>query len=371
MHVAAAAAITLSMIYLAGGIRWVRHFSFPILFLFVAVPWIGPIEDPIVQGLMRIIAASAAEVLALFGIPAEVQGNLIGLPSGLVGVNEACSGVRSLQTSLTIGLLFGELKRLKVGGRLLLVASAVGIALFANFLRATFLVWIASSQTTAAVKQWHDTAGYAIVVLVFAGTMFLAARFRSPTQTNPSKRAALSVNRYRLSGRESAATQDAEPNNPQSAIRSPQSRFSLSLVTVGIVLLIWSGLVEVCAESWYRLHERNAVPRGSWAVRWPDKAQGYQEIEDRQRSSKSPPLRFWSRGFVAIRQQFARSRAALHVFHAMESGKRNDPARARASSRHLFAGRRLDAGRFGSDSQLRRRARSFDSISSVRICETK
>ena len=104
VHVAAVTTITLGILYLLGGARWLRHFSFPILFFFVAVPWISPIEEPIVQGLMRLIAASAAETLALFGIPAEVQGNLIRLPSGLVGVSEACSGVRSLQTSLTIGL---------------------------------------------------------------------------------------------------------------------------------------------------------------------------------------------------------------------------------------------------------------------------
>ena len=175
IHVVAVATITLSMIYLAGGARWLRHFSFPVLFFFVAVPWPTPIEAPIVQNLMRVIAASVAEMLGLFGIPAEVQGNLIRLPNGMVGVNEACSGVRSLQTSLTIGLLFGELKRLRVGPRLLLIGSAVAIALVANFLRASFLVWIASTRDIAAVGRWHDIAGYAVVALVFAGTMWIAA----------------------------------------------------------------------------------------------------------------------------------------------------------------------------------------------------
>jgi len=65
VHVAAAASITLSILYLLGGPSWLRHFSFPVLFFFVAVPWITPIEEPIVQGLMRVVAASAAEVLAV------------------------------------------------------------------------------------------------------------------------------------------------------------------------------------------------------------------------------------------------------------------------------------------------------------------
>src|SRR5207253_7109551 len=99
------------------------------------------------------------------------------LPSGLVGVNEACSGVRSLQTSIMIGLLFGELKRLSLWQRIFLVVAGVGIALFANFLRVLFLVSMASrAHDVSVVNKWHDLAGYGILVLVFLGTMWMAAK---------------------------------------------------------------------------------------------------------------------------------------------------------------------------------------------------
>ncbi len=247
IHVGAVATITLSMIYLAGGASWLRHFSFPVLFFFVAVPWPTPIEAPIVQNLMRVIAASSAEVLGLFGIPAEVQGNLIRLPSGMVGVNEACSGVRSLQTSLTIGLLFGELKRMRVGPRLLLIGSAVGIALVANFFRASFLVWIASTRDIAAVARWHDIAGYAIVVLVFAGTMWIASRWKT----------------------------NRAPETPATPRHLDFRIFSSGAVGA---LLLWIVAVEISAEFWYRAHERNLVARPAWSVRWPENAPGYHEI---------------------------------------------------------------------------------------------
>src|SRR5206468_3172939 len=112
LHAIAVATITLALLWSIGGKPWLRHFAFPVLFALVAVPWVSPLEEPIVQGLMRVVAAIASEVVALFGILAHLEGNLIRIPGGLVGVNEACSGVRSLQTSLMIGLLFGELKRL-------------------------------------------------------------------------------------------------------------------------------------------------------------------------------------------------------------------------------------------------------------------
>ena len=124
-------------------------------------------------------ASNFLELRLLSGRDAE--GNLMRLPSGLVGVNEACSGVRSLQTSIMIGLLFGELKRLSLWQRIFLVIAGVAIALFANFLRVLFLVSMASrAHDVSVVNKWHDLAGYGILVLVFVGTMAIAWRRPSP-----------------------------------------------------------------------------------------------------------------------------------------------------------------------------------------------
>src|SRR5207244_7915063 len=138
IHAAAVVTLTLLLIWWAGGEAWLRHFAFPVAFIFVAVPWPTSVETPVIQGLMRLVAHGAAETAMLLGTPAEVEGNLIRVSNGLVGVNEACSGIRSLQTSLMIGLLFGELKRLSILRRAALVGGAVAIALVTNFLRAVF-----------------------------------------------------------------------------------------------------------------------------------------------------------------------------------------------------------------------------------------
>jgi len=247
IHVGAVTAITLCILYLAGGKTWLRHFSFPVLFFFVAVPWITPIETPIVQGFMRIIAAASAETLALFGIPVQVQGNLLRLPNGVVGVSEACSGVRSFQTSLMIGLFFGELKRLPIRPRLILILGAVAIGLFANFLRASILVLIASNSGLAGVSRWHDFGGYAIVIVVFAGTMWIASRWKT--------------------GR----SEELEIN--------PRSFSAILPRSILIALFVWIVAVEIAAESWYRAHEQSLIARPSWSVRWPENAPGYHEIK--------------------------------------------------------------------------------------------
>src|SRR5213076_3276322 len=106
-------------------------------------------------------------------IISDVCNERMPLHASFTRVNEACSGIRSLQTSLMIGLLFGELKRLSVLRRVVLVASAVAIALLANFVRAVFLVRIAATENLSEVGRWHDIAGYTIIALVFVTTMAL------------------------------------------------------------------------------------------------------------------------------------------------------------------------------------------------------
>jgi len=255
MHAGVVVTVTLIFFWIIGGTSWLRQFAFPIAFIFVAVPWPSAIEQPIVQGLMRTIAGAAAETISLFGVPAEVQGNLIRLPSGVVGVNEACSGVRSLQTSIMIGLLFGELKRLTVSRRIILVGIAIAIALFANFLRALFLVSIAARENLAAIGSWHELAGYAIVALVLAGTMWAA---------------------WRLAKRETGKRKPETPiSTPLSTIRNPQSSL---LPTISFVLLFWLVAIDVGVELWYRSHERSMSPTPQWTVRWPQDLTGFRDV---------------------------------------------------------------------------------------------
>jgi exosortase len=258
IHAAAVVTLTLLLIWCAGGPAWLRHFAFPVAFIFVAVPWVTAVEVPVIQGLMRAVARVAAETAMLLGIPAQVEGNLIRVSNGLVGVNEACSGIRSLQTSLMIGLLFGELKRLSILRRAALVGGAVAIALVANFLRAVFLVAIAATKNISEISRWHDLAGYTIVALVFVGAMGLA---------------------YLLGGKKLAVVAGVSPAR---AKLQPRTLSGLPLQVAAPYLaaaLCWLLLVEIATASWYRVHETNLVSGIRWSVRWPGQAPNFRKLK--------------------------------------------------------------------------------------------
>jgi len=256
VHTAAVVTLTLLLIWCAGGRPWLRHFAFPVVFIFIAVPWPTLVETPVIQGLMRIVANVAAETAMLLGIPAQIEGNLIRVSTGLVGVNEACSGIRSLQTSLMIGLLFGELKRLSVLRRVALVAGAVAIALLANFFRAVFLVMVAATENLSEVTRWHDVAGYIIIALVFFGTIGLA---------------------YLLGRKKAtvvAGVPPAESGPPQPA-RLPL-QFPAWYV---MAALCWLLFVELGTAAWYRVHERNLISGIRWSVQWPEQSPNFRKLK--------------------------------------------------------------------------------------------
>lgn len=155
----AAAGATLAVLALAGGARWAGYFAFPVLFSATALTWPTVLSNTLVQALVAMNANLAAEMVSALGHPAVVHGAVIELAHGFVGIDEACSGLRSLQAVWMVGWFGGELLRLNATRRVVLVIGSVVAALTANWLRTTALTWIAAAHGTAASEHWHDRMG--------------------------------------------------------------------------------------------------------------------------------------------------------------------------------------------------------------------
>ena len=252
VHAGLLAVLTLLAVAWSGGRSWVRHFAFPVGFLLLAIPWPSGPELALVQGLQHEVASIAAEGMNLLGIPAEQQGNLIRVRDQLVGVNEACSGIRSLQTVLMAGLFLGELSRLSWQRRLLLLGGGVAVAMAANVFRSSLLVWIAAQRGTAALTRYHDAAGVSVLIIVFVGLLILNGWLERPERV-PS----LALTRIQ-----------------PTTMRAAQFPSAVALIAV----LGWMSVVEVGTEGWYRLHESHQALRQAWTVVWPEQAPGFQKL---------------------------------------------------------------------------------------------
>ena len=115
-----------------------RAIRFPLLFLL----FLAPLGEEIVPQLMEITADLTAGAVALSGIPIYREGLFLSLPSGNWSVVEACSGIRYLIASITLGSLYAYLNYRSTGRRLAFIALAAAVPILANGVRAFLIVMI-------------------------------------------------------------------------------------------------------------------------------------------------------------------------------------------------------------------------------------
>ncbi|MEY2906244.1 MAG: hypothetical protein RLZZ408_715 [Verrucomicrobiota bacterium] len=177
--------VTLALLFKSGGRAWLRHFCFPVVFFLIAVPWPRNFEQWLMSGLMSWNTSTTMEVLHWLGYEALRQGNLIILPVGVLGIEEACSGIRSLQSGLMVALFFGEVFRLHPARRVMLLAVALFAALAGNVLRSSLLAVVASRQGIDAVSVWHDPAGLIVLVITVSAVIACALRWKRKASFPP------------------------------------------------------------------------------------------------------------------------------------------------------------------------------------------
>lgn len=152
----------------------VRRFAMPYAFLLVALPLPGMIQGPLINGLQHKVAYMNTEILNLIGVPAQQVGSLIQLPSGTVGIDEACSGIRSLQSTIMAALFIGYLTLRSYALRIFLLVSGVVLAVIGNVIRSLYLCLTANARGVNAVDAVHDSAGWSVLAFTAVGVVLLA-----------------------------------------------------------------------------------------------------------------------------------------------------------------------------------------------------
>jgi exosortase len=114
-----------------------RILAFPLFFLFLMVPLPQSLVNVVAFPLQLTAADWAVDLLYQMQIPALREGNIIHLPATTLFVAEACSGLRSLMALVTLGVVFAYFFRKSWGERILIVFSAIPIAIVVNAMRVT------------------------------------------------------------------------------------------------------------------------------------------------------------------------------------------------------------------------------------------
>lgn len=178
MQYALAAMIPATVLALLG---WpvVRTILFPLLFLLLAVPFGDAFIDP----LMNLTADFIVAALQMTNIPVFREGNTLTLPTGVWSVVEACSGVRYLIASVTLGIIYAYLTYRSIWRRLAFVLAAIAVPIFANGARAYMIVMIGHlSGMKYAVGIDHLIYGWLFFGLVMLLLFWVGNYWREDTQ---------------------------------------------------------------------------------------------------------------------------------------------------------------------------------------------
>lgn len=159
-------------------VRLTALFLFPVLIWFVSAPMVSAVESQLSLFLLRKVVTVVSVVFDILGMPVEQQGNVLVLPTGRVGVAEACSGIRSLTGCLFAGSFLAAMFLDRLWKKIALVAASLLLAFFTNLGRSLFLTgWAYNYGPEAIEGRVHDMAGYAVLGLTFVGLLVLLPLF--------------------------------------------------------------------------------------------------------------------------------------------------------------------------------------------------
>jgi len=210
------------------GVRLMRFVAVPLFLLLLAIPIPQIVFNKIAFPLQLFASRCAVAAMSFFSIPVLRQGNVIELmPLGAtepkkLAVVEACSGIRSLMTLVTLAVIYayfttpGGYARLRRAGRetsayrsfaiirpILLVLSAVPIAILTNALRVSGTGVLAHYYgTRVADGFFHSFSGWVVYIaaaLLLFATGWILDRFTGLFSSKSNASPSISQPRPRLS----------------------------------------------------------------------------------------------------------------------------------------------------------------------------
>ena len=159
---------------LAGGILFLfgwahlRALIFPLGFLLLMIPIPAIIFNQIAFPLQLLASRAGEFAITTADIPVLREGNVLVLANTTLEVAEACSGIRSLISLLTLGIVFGYFTDSRGWVRTLIALSTVPVAIISNGARVAG-TGIAAHRWGPSVAEgfFHEFSGWVVFMVAF------------------------------------------------------------------------------------------------------------------------------------------------------------------------------------------------------------
>ena len=183
-----------AVLFLAGW-HYLKILAFPIAFLLLMIPIPAIIFNQIAFPLQLFASQFGTAVIQATGVPVLREGNVIALANTTLEVVEACSGIRSLISLLTLGIVYGYFTDHRAWVRVAIATSTIPIAIIANGLRVAGTGVLAHYYGPEAAEGFfHTFSGWLVFVvafvMLFVITQALLRLSPAPMQATPPAGAA-------------------------------------------------------------------------------------------------------------------------------------------------------------------------------------
>jgi exosortase len=152
------------------GPEHIRLLAFPLALLPLMIPLPAIVFNQIAFPLQLVASRVGESTISLAGIPVLREGNILELPNLTLAVAEACSGIRSLISLITLAVVLAKFTERRRLARAVIVVAAIPIAIVANAARVagTGLAahWFGAR---AAEGFFHGFSGWLVFGVAFAG----------------------------------------------------------------------------------------------------------------------------------------------------------------------------------------------------------
>ncbi len=168
-----ASGIVLSLFGWAG----VRRLWFPLLLSFYLIIWPGWAIDTLTAPLKLFVSGAVASTLFAFGLPIAHAGAVIAAGPYELLVADACAGLNSLIALTAVGAVYLYIvRRRSTAVNLLVAASLIPLAVFANLVRVGLLVLLTYYGGYDAGQSFlHETAGLLMFAVALVGVFLIDA----------------------------------------------------------------------------------------------------------------------------------------------------------------------------------------------------
>ncbi len=173
--VGALGAVTLAVLgpALLWRLKWVG------LFLLLMVPWPARVHEAVAVPLQTLATKSAVFGLELAGFFVIREGNVLRMDNGqVVGVAEACSGLRMLTAFVFVAAVLAFMVNRPTWQKAALVLASIPIAVGSNCIRVIATsIFVYYSESPGLTETFHDAAGLAMMPLAIVACLLLLKLF--------------------------------------------------------------------------------------------------------------------------------------------------------------------------------------------------